>query len=76
MNTKSNNILKAIEWIDSQLQQPTRKIEIDKYIIIHDLNYSLEINKKLLEQSEGANLRAAYNRTKLIKDFLTNEKAR
>lgn len=75
MNSKTN-ILHAIAWIDKQLEQPTRKIEIGKYLVIDDLNYTLSLWKVLLQEAEGYNLISAYNRTKLLKDFLTNEKAR
>lgn len=75
MNTKSNNIRLAIEWIDKQLLLPTRRIDIGNYYIIQDLNYFLSVCKTLLTEGEGANIKSAYRRTKLIKDFLTNEKA-
>lgn len=70
----NKNILLAIEWIEKQLKNETRSIVIDKGVLINDLNFSLKINLELLKNSEGANQRSAYIRTKKIKDKLTNEK--
>lgn len=70
----NKNILLAIEWIEKQLKNETRSIVIDKGVLINDLNFSLKINLELLKNSEGANQRSAYIRTKKIKDKLTHEK--
>ena len=72
MNT-NKNILLAIEWIENQLTNPTIKLNIDNYCIIHDLNNSLSVNLDLLKHSKGVIQRSAYIRTRMIKNYLTKE---
>lgn len=67
------NELRAIDWIQEQLKQPTRQL-IMPGVIINDLNYSLALNLERLQQEQSAETLASYNRTKRIKDFLTLKK--
>jgi len=67
------NYLQAIKWIDEQLTKSTRQIKIGGEII-HDLNFSLAINRNHIQMNIGQLSYAAFMRTKKIKDFLTNEK--
>lgn len=68
-----SNYVQAIAWIDSQLDKPTMEIKI-RGEIIHDLNYSLEINKNHILLNNGQVSLSAYHRTKKIKDYLLNKK--
>jgi hypothetical protein len=63
------NELRAIDWINEQLKQPTRELRMPG-VLIKDLNYSLSINLERLQQEQSAETLASYNRTKRIKDFL------
>jgi hypothetical protein len=67
------NELRAIEWINEQLKQPTRKLRMPG-VLINDLNASLALNLERLQQEQSAETLASYNRTKRIKDFLTKKK--
>ena len=67
------NELRAIDWIQEQLKQPTRLLRMPG-VIINDLNYSLALNLERLQQEQSAETLASYNRTKRIKDFLTTTK--
>ena len=67
------NGLRAIDWIQEQLKQPTRQLRMPG-VIINDLNYSLALNLERLQQEESAETLASYNRTKRIKDFLNKTK--
>jgi hypothetical protein len=63
------NELRAIDWINEQLKQPTRQLRMPG-VLINDLNASLTLNLQRLQQEESAETLASYNRTKRIKDFL------
>jgi hypothetical protein len=67
------NELRAIDWINEQLKQPTRELKMPG-VIINDLNYSLALNLERLQQQQSAETLASYNRTKRIKDFLNSTK--
>lgn len=67
------NELRAIEWIQEQLKQPTRKLRMPG-VLINDLNASLTLNLQRLQQEQSAETLASYNRTKRIKDFLNSTK--
>ena len=67
-----SNYLKAIEWIDEQLIKPTRELKIPGETI-HDLNFSLELNRKHILEDSGQLSYSAFCRTKRIKDFLENK---
>jgi hypothetical protein len=64
-----SNYLDAIAWIDQQLTKPTRQIKVGCETI-HDLNYSLAINRKQILENSGQLSYSAFGRTKKIKDFL------
>jgi hypothetical protein len=67
------NELRAIDWINEQLKQPTRQLRMPG-VLIHDLNASLALNLERLRQEQSAETLASYNRTKRIKDFLNTTK--
>lgn len=67
------NELRAIDWIQEQLKQPTRKLRMPG-VLINDLNASLALNLERLQQEQSAETLASYNRTKRIKDFLNTTK--
>lgn len=64
-----SNYLQAIKWINQQLIKSTREIKIGGEII-HDLNFSLEVNKNHIEMNTGQLSYSAFMRTNKIKDFL------
>jgi len=64
-----SNYLQAIKWIDEQLTKPTKEIIIPGEII-HDLNFSLSINRNQILEDRGNFSYSAFIRTKKIKDFL------
>lgn len=67
------NYLQAIMWIDEQLTKLTKEIKIPGETI-HDLNFSLSINRNQILENQGQLSYSAFIRTKKIKDYLTNEK--
>ena len=67
-----SNYLKAIKWIDEQLIKPTRELKIPGETI-HDLNFSLGLNRKHILEDSGQLSYSAFCRTKRIKDFLENK---
>jgi len=67
-----SNYLDAIRWIDEQLTKPTQKIKVGCETI-HDLNFSLEINRKHILENSCQLSYSAFCRTKRIKDYLKNE---
>ena len=72
MVTKKN-YLHAIYWIDEQLTRPTREVKIPGEII-HDLHYSLKVNRNQILEDRGNYSYAAFVRTKKIKDYLNEIK--
>ena len=68
-----SNYLDAIAWIDQQLTKPTKQIKVGCETI-HDLNYSLALNRKHILENSGQLSYSAFGRTKKIKDFLNNSK--
>jgi hypothetical protein len=68
-----SNYLDAIAWIDQQLINPTRQIKVECETI-HDLNYSLAINRKQILENSGQLSYSAFGRTKKIKDYLEKSK--
>jgi hypothetical protein len=64
-----SNYLDAIRWIDDQLTKPTRQIKLGCETI-HDLNYSLQINRYQILMNSNQLSSSAYERTKRIKNFL------
>jgi hypothetical protein len=64
-----SNYLDAIRWIDDQLTKPTREIKVGCETI-HDLNFSLKINRNHILENSGQLSYSAFGRTKKIKDFL------
>jgi len=64
-----SNYLQAIKWIDEQLVKSTRMVKIPGEII-HDLNFSLSINRNQILKNRGNFSYSAFIRTKKIKDFL------
>ena len=76
MDTNKNlppNYQQCIAWIRSQLTQETRSISLPG-VRINDLNQSLRINLLRIENKIGSERRAAFLRTKRIKDFLNKNK--
>lgn len=74
MDTNKNlpaNYQACIAWIESELTRETRTISMPG-VIIHDLNGSLRMNLFRILNNTGAERRAAFLRTKKIKDYLTN----
>lgn len=72
MDTNKNlpdNYKQCIAWIESELTRETRTISMPG-VIIHDLNGSLRINLLRMLNNTGAERRAAFLRTKRIKDYL------
>jgi len=63
------NYLHAIHWIDEQLTKPTRELKIDG-VLIHDLHYSLKVNRNHILEDRGQLSYSAFCRTKKIKDYL------
>ena len=68
-----SNYFDAIRWIDEQVTKPTRKIKVGCETI-HDLNYSLKLNRTHILENAGQLSYSAFGRTKKIKDFLNNSK--
>ena len=64
-----SNYLHAIHWIDQQITKPTKEIRIPGEII-HDLNFSLKVNRNQILEDSGDFSFAAFCRTKKIKDYL------
>lgn len=76
MDTNKNlpaNYQACIDWIESQLTRETRSITLPG-VIIHDLNGSLRMNLFRILNNTGAERRAAFLRTKKIKDYLNQIK--
>ena len=72
MDTNKNlpdNYKQCIAWIESELTRETRTITMPG-VIIHDLNGSLRMNLFRILNNTGAERRAAFLRTKKIKDYL------
>lgn len=72
MDTNKNlpvNYQQCIAWIGSQLTRETRSICLPG-VVIHDINGSLRINLLRMLNNTGAERRAAFLRTKRIKDYL------
>ena len=72
MDTNKNllaNYQACIAWIESELTRETRTISMPG-VIIHDLNGSLRMNLFRILNNTGAERRAAFLRTKKIKDYL------
>ena len=72
MDTNKNlpaNYQACIAWIESELTRETRTISMPG-VIIHDLNGSLRMNLFRILNNNGAERRAAFLRTKKIKDYL------
>ena len=72
MDTNKNlpdNYKQCIAWIESQLTQETRTITMPG-VIIHDLNGSLRMNLFRILNNTESERRAAFLRTKKIKDYL------
>lgn len=72
MDTNKNlpdNYKQCIAWIESELTRETRTIFMPG-VIIHDLNGSLKMNLFRILNNTGAERRAAFLRTKKIKDYL------
>jgi hypothetical protein len=63
------NYLHAIYWIDEQLTKPTKEVKM-KGETIHDLHYSLKLNRNQILEDRGNYSYAAFCRTKRIKDYL------
>jgi hypothetical protein len=68
-----SNYLDAIQWIDKQLIKPTQEIKIGCETI-HNLNYSLQINRYQILMNSNQLSSSAYERTKRIKNFLQKQK--
>jgi hypothetical protein len=64
-----SNYIQAIKWIDEQLTKPTREVKILGETI-HDLNFSLRVNRNHILENRSNFSMSAYGRTKKIKDFL------
>ena len=64
-----SNYINAIRWIDQQLSNPTKQIKVGCETI-HDLNYSLKLNRGHILENAGQLSYSAFGRTKKIKDFL------
>lgn len=72
MNTNKNlpsNYQACTDWIELQLTRETRYITLPG-VIIHDVNVSLGINLLRMLNNTGDEQRAAFRRTKRIKDYL------
>lgn len=67
------NYMHAIYWIDEQLSKPTKEI-IMPGEIIHDLHFSLKVNRNHILEDSGQLSYAAFCRTKKIKDYLISSK--
>lgn len=75
MDTNKNlpaNYQACIAWIESELTRETRSIHMPG-VIIHDLNQSLKLNLLRLLNNQGAERRAAFLRTRRIKEFLNHK---
>ena len=73
-----SNYLKAIKWIDEQLiiNEQLKNAIIELKIpgeTIHDLNFSLRVNRNHVLMDSGQLSYSAFCRTKRIKDFLENK---
>lgn len=76
MDTNKNlpdNYKQCIAWIESELTRETRSISLPG-VVIHDVNGSLRINLLRILNNHGAERRAAFLRTKRIKDYLNKIK--
>lgn len=75
MDTNKNlpaNYQACIAWIESELTRETRSIQMPG-VIIHDLNGSLRMNLMRMLNNHGAERRAAFLRTRKIKEFLNKQ---
>ena len=73
MDTNKNlpaNYQACIAWIESELTRETRSVQMPG-VIIHDLNGSLRMNLFRILNNHGAERRAAFLRTRRIKDYLS-----
>lgn len=66
------NYMHAIYWIDEQLTKPSKEVKLQGETI-HDLHYSLKLNRNQILEDRGDYSYAAFCRTKKIKDYLQNE---
>jgi len=64
-----SNYLQAIKWIDEQLVKSTRMVKIPGEII-HDLNFSLSINRNQILKNRRNLSYSAVIRTKKIKNIM------
>ena len=74
MNTKSNNIRLAIDWINNELSKDNKSVSINNCILINDLHYFLKAHLELLQSDFDISVKSAYRRIKKLKDYL-NEKS-
>lgn len=75
MDTNKNlpaNYQACVAWIESELTRETRSIQMPG-VIIHDVNGSLRMNLLRMLSNHGAERRAAFLRTRKIKDFLNQK---
>lgn len=75
MDTNKNlpaNYQACIAWIESELTRETRSISLPG-VIIHDVNGSLRMNLMRMLNNHGAERRAAFLRTRKIKEFLNKQ---
>ena len=73
MDTNKNlpaNYQACIAWIESELTRETRSVKMPG-VIINDLNGSLRMNLLRILNNQGAERRAAFLRTRRIKDYLS-----
>jgi hypothetical protein len=68
-----DNYKQCIAWIESELTRETRSILLPG-VRISDVNHSLRINLLRILNNHGAERRAAFLRTKRIKDYLNKNK--
>jgi len=76
MDTNKNlpdNYNLCIAWIESELTRETRSITLPG-VRINDVNHSLRINLLRILNNHGSERRAAFLRTKRIKDYLNKNK--
>lgn len=75
MDTNKNlpaNYQACIAWIESELTRETRSFQMPG-VIIHDVNGSLRMNLLRILNNHGAERRAAFLRTRRIKEFLNQK---
>jgi hypothetical protein len=69
MNTKSNNIRLAIDWINNELSIDNKSVSINNCILINDLHYFLKAQLELLQSDFDISVKSAYRRIKKLKDY-------